>query len=401
MQMGTKWLLAGAGVALLALLGWAFAPRPVKVDLAEVRTGLFEAGIEEDGKTQVVQRYQVAAPLAGRWLRPTLEAGDAVQAGQVMGQIEASLAPLRDARSRAELAAQAEAAEAALGRAQARLAAAAAALALAQKQEQRSAALGAQGFVAGAQHEDAALALKAAEAEQRSAQAERHMAQHALEQAQAALGAVQAGAARGRVDAFELRAPVAGQVLRMHQPSETLVALGTPLIELGDLAQLEVVAELLSTDALQIQPGQPVRIERWGGPAVLQGRVLRVEPGAFTKVSALGVEEQRVRVQIGLVSPPEQRRGLGDGYRVGVRVLTQQRPDVPLVPVSAVFPLPGAAAGRHAVFRFEGGRAQLREVKLAGRNEREAWIGEGLKPGDRVIVYPPQGLLDGARVKPR
>jgi HlyD family secretion protein len=194
---------------------------------------------------------------------------------------------------------------------------------------------------------------------------------------------------------------VAGQVLRVQQPSEAMVGLGTPLIELGDVGQLEVVAELLSTDALMLKPGQPVRIERWGGPGVLQGQVERVEPGAFTKVSALGVEEQRVKVQIALSSPPEQRRGLGDGYRVAVRVLTRQQDGVLLVPVSAVFPMPGAEPGRHAVFRADGGHARLTEVKVEARNGSVAWIGKGLDAGARVIVYPPQGLADGARIKPR
>jgi HlyD family secretion protein len=394
--------MAAGGVAVLvALLAWAFAPRPTLVELGEAKTGHFESGIEEDGKTRVIARYQVSAPLAGRWLRPTLEEGDAVKAGDVIGRIEPTLSPLLDARSQAELAAREQAAQAAQPRAAARQAAAEIAVAQAQKNLERAEALAKQGFVAASNRDDARLALQAAQQELRSAQAEVQIARHELQQTRAALGAFGASQGSGSARPFDLRAPVAGQVLRVQQPSEAMVGLGTPLIELGDVGQLEVVAELLSTDALMLKPGQPVRIERWGGPGVLQGQVERVEPGAFTKVSALGVEEQRVKVQIALSSPPEQRRGLGDGYRVAVRVLTRQQDGVLLVPVSAVFPMPGAEPGRHAVFRADGGHARLTEVKVEARNGSVAWIGKGLDAGARVIVYPPQGLADGARIKPR
>ena len=401
MQAKTKWMVGGGVVVLAALLAWAFAPRPTLVELGEAKTGHFEAGIEEDGKTRVIARYQVSAPLAGRWLRPTLEEGDAVKVGEVIGRLEPTLAPLLDARSQAELAAREQAAQAAQGRAAARQSAAEIAVAQAQKNLERAEALAQQGFVAASNRDDARLALQAAQQEQRAALAEVQIARHELQQARAALGAFGAAPGPAGVRPFELRAPVAAQVLRVQQASEAMVALGTPLIELGDISQLEVVAELLSTDALQLRPGQAVRIERWGGPGTLQGKVERVEPGAFTKVSALGVEEQRVKVQIALSDPPERRRGLGDGYRVVVRVLTQQQDGALLVPVSAVFPLPGAEPGRHAVFRAEDGHARLSEVQVQARNSSAAWIGKGLEPGAKVIVYPPQGLVDGARIKPR
>lgn len=400
MQAKTKWMAAGGVMVLAVLLAWAFAPRPTLVELGEARTGHFESGIEEDGKTRVIARYQVSAPLAGRWLRPTLEEGDAVKAGDVIGRIEPTLSPLLDARTQAELSAREQAAQAAQARAAARLAAAEIAVAQAQKNLERAEALAKQGFVAASNRDDARLALQAAQQEQRSAQAEAQIVRYELQQARAALGAFGA-AGQGTVRPFELRAPVAGQVLRVQQPSEAMVGLGAPLLELGDVGRLEVVAELLSTDALQLKPGQPVRIERWGGPGVLQGQVERVEPGAFTKVSALGVEEQRVKVQIALASPPEQRRGLGDGYRVVVRVLTRQQDGALLVPVSAVFPMPGGEPGRHAVFRVDAGRARLNEVQVEARNSSDAWIAKGLDAGAKVVIYPPQGLVDGARIKAR
>jgi HlyD family secretion protein len=397
MQVRTRWMLVAAGAALLALLAWALAPRPLTVEVAAARAGRFELGIEEDAKTRVLDRYVVSAPLAGRWLRPALKEGDSVEAGAVLGLIQPLPAPLLDARSRAEASARAAAAAAAQPRAVARLGAAEVGVAQAEQALKRAEALAAQGFVSPSNRDDARLALQAAQQERSSAQAEVHIARHELAQARAALDAVDSGSSRS----FELRSPVAGQVLRVLQPSETMAAMGMPLIELGDVSHLEVVAELLSTDALQVQPGQAVRIERWGGTGVLQGQVSRVEPGGFTKVSALGVEEQRVRVQVRLLSPPEQRRGLGDGFRVSVRVMTRVQDGALLVPVSAVFPWPGGEAGRHGVFAVVDGRARLTEVQLAGRNASVAWVAKGLAVGDAVIAYPPQALVDGQRVRAR
>jgi HlyD family secretion protein len=176
------------------------------------------------------------------------------------------------------------------------------------------------------------------------------------------------------------------------------VALGTPLLELGDTAKLEIVAELLSTDALQARPGSPVVIDRWGGPGTLQGRVRLVEPGAFTKVSALGVEEQRVKVLIDITSPIDQWRALGDGYRVGVRIVTQSAEGALKVPVGAVFP---RREGGMAVFVIDGGRARLHPIDVAARNGSEAWVRSGLEAGVEVIVYPPPQVADGQRVRAR
>ena len=188
-------------------------------------------------------------------------------------------------------------------------------------------------------------------------------------------------------------------MLRVLQASEGTVALGTPLLELGDTARMEIVAELLTTDALQTTPGTEVRIERWGGPTLLEGRVRRVEPGAFTKVSALGVEEQRVNVLIDITSAPEQWRSLGDGYRVGLRLVTLAMPKALVVPVSAVFPrtdAPGMAA-----FTVQDGKARITPVEVGGRNGALAWIQGGLAVGAQVIVYPPPAVRDGVSVKAR
>jgi len=239
------------------------------------------------------------------------------------------------------------------------------------------------------------LSVQAAQKELEAAIAGEHVARHELEQARVALGI--SGSRSGAPAPFDLKAPVAGRVLKLHVSSEATVALGAPLIDVGDVGRLEIVAELLTTDALQAKAGSPVRVERWGGPTVLQGRVRRVEPAAFTKVSALGVEEQRVNVLIDLLSPPEEWAALGDGYRVGVRIVTRSEAQVLTVPVGAVFPHgPG-----FAVFVAEGGHARLTPVRVVARNAQSAWVDQGLRAGQAVVLYPATGLQDGARIELR
>lgn len=394
----STWIIGGsAALATAALLGWAFAPRALEVEVASVSEGPFETSIEEDGKTRLRDRYVVSAPLSGLLGRIVLREGDAVDAGTVLATLTPVLPALLDERTRREQQLRVEIAQAQRQRAAAREEGAKVALQQARNELQRSEQLARQGFVAPTKLDTDRLGLQAAQKDLEAAVQERHVAVHEIEQARAALLAMTTpGPGRG----FPLRAPVAGRVLRVVQASEGAVALGTPILELGDTARLEVVAELLTADALRAQPGSRVRIERWGGDGELQGRVRRVEPGAFTKVSALGVEEQRVRVLIDLSSPPEQWRALGDGFRVGVRIVTRSLAKVVKVPVSAVFPVPEGEGGM-AVFVLDGGRARQVAVKLGARNGSEAWIEAGVQPGAQVIVYPPAATRDGLRVKPR
>jgi HlyD family secretion protein len=396
MKRKTQLIAGVAGVALLALLAWAFAPRPLAVEVARVTSGPYEQAIVEDGKTRLRERYVVTAPLAGRLARITLREGDAVESGAVVATLAPVLSPMLDERSQREQAARAEGAQAAVQRAAAGVERARVALEQARIELKRSEQLAQQSFIAPTKLDADRLALQAAQKELDVASQARHVAEHELETARAALLAVRAPP--GVAASFVVRAPVAGRVLRVVQGSETTVALGTPLLEIGDTSQLEIVAELLTTDALQTPPGARVRIERWGGPGVLEGRVRRVEPAAFTKVSALGVEEQRVNVLIDLTSPPAMWQALGDAYRVGVRIITLAQPSVLRVPVSAVFP---RAEGGMAVFVAEGGRARLVPVDLGGRNGSEAWVRNGVAAGTEVIVYPPAALRDGERVKAR
>lgn len=399
------WIFGGlATAALLALLAWAFAPRPVPVETATARVGRFERTVDEDARTRVRDRYAITAPLAGRVSRIALREGDAVEHDATLATLTPALPPMLDARTEAQLAARVETADAAVDRAAARIARARTALAQARNTLRREEALARDRFIAASQLENDRLAVRAAEQELESAKEDHHVAGHELEQARAALAA----ARDDDVGAFAVRAPVSGRVLRVSQTSEGMVALGAPLLELGDTAQMEIVAELLTTDALQATPGMPVRIERWGGPKPLAGRVRRVEPAGFTKISALGVEEQRVNVLIDLTAPREDWRALGDGFRVGVRIVVVARDDALLVPVSAVFPRPGAGGDEEvagarpmAVFAIRDGRARLREVAVGGRNGSDAWIVSGLRDGERVIVYPGDTVADGVRVEPR
>jgi HlyD family secretion protein len=401
MQHNTKIGIGVAGFVLVALLAWAFAPRPVDVEVASVASGRFETTIDEDARTRLLDRYVVSAPLAGRLARIGLREGDAVEAGQIVATLTPTLSPMLDARSIAEQRARVDAAAAGVQRARTRIAAARVALELARTEQRRTEQLAQQGFVAPIKLDTDRLAVQAAQRELDTAVEGEHIAGHELQLARAALAAVGGPQAEG--NGFALRAPVAGRVLKIVQGHEATVALGTPLLEIGDTAKLEVVAELLTSDALQAVPGRPVRIERWGGPADLQGVVRRVEPSAFTKISALGVEEQRVNVLIDVTSPREQWTALGDGFRVGVRIVTRSEADALVVPVSAVFPRP-AADGRpagSAVFVVDGRRARLKDVTVGGRNASQAWITQGLQPGETVIVYPPAAVDDGVRVRPR
>jgi HlyD family secretion protein len=192
-------------------------------------------------------------------------------------------------------------------------------------------------------------------------------------------------------------APIAGLILRRAQESEAVVAAGAPLVDIGTLEDLEIVSDLLSTDAVKVKPGASVLIDRWGGEGQLAGRVQRVEPAGFLKVSALGVEEQRVNVIIDFVDPRERRASLGDGFRVEVRIVVWEQKDALVAPTSSLF----RADGEWAVFVLDGDRIRRRIVKIGQRNEQSAEVLEGLTAGDRVVAYPGESLTDGAKVRPR
>jgi HlyD family secretion protein len=402
MKKRTLLILAAALVAAVALFGWAFAPRPAPVETARVDRGRFESTVDEDARTRLRERYVVSAPLAGRLARITLREGDPVASGATVAVLSPTLSPMIDERARQQLQARVGSAEAVVMRSGARIERAKVALEQARNELARSEQLAAKGFVAPTKLDADRLAVSAAQKEIDASEQDRHVAEHDLGQARAALGAVRPG---GEGRPFEVRSPIDGRVLKVVQASEGTVAMGVPLLEVGDTRRLEVVAELLTTDALRTKPGDRVVIDRWGGPQPLEGRVRRIEPAAFTKVSALGVEEQRVNVLIDIASPYETWQALGDGYRVSVRVVVQSVEDAVRVPVSAVFPEPRPAgedgAPRWAAFAVRDGVARRVSIDAAARNGVHAWVRSGLEPGEQVIVYPPPALRDGDRVRER
>ena len=408
------WIAGGSAAVLLALaVVWAFAPRAVEVELVPVTQSAFETTIDEDGKTRLADRYVVSSPLAGKLARITLKEGDAVEADMALALLTSALPAMRDERTLRELQARVESAQDNVQRAQTRIARSQVSLDQARNEFRRSEQLAQQGFIAPARLDTDRLASLGVQREMELAAAERRIAVHDLEQSRAALGATREPAAGAVQRSFTVRAPSAGRVLRVLQTSEGVVTLGAPLFEIGDTHRLEIVSELLTTDALAARPGSRVMIERWGGPVALEGRVRSVEPAAFTKVSALGVEEQRVRVVIDMTSPQAEWQALGDGYRVSVRIVTLAEEKAIQVPVSAVFPMPAdskskesdngaaATAPRFAVFVADEGRARLVPVALGARNGSTAWIRSGLVLAQQVIVYPPTTVRDGVRVKAR
>lgn len=403
MKKNRKMIYAVAFVGVLsALLLWAFSPRPIPVEMATASQGRFELSIEEYGKTRVRERYTVSAPLSASIARISLREGDLVQAGDVLALLTPMLPPMLDARTLQEQSARVEAGDAMVSLANTRIERARVALQQASMERSRSEKLASDRYISASKLDMDRLAELAAKKELDSAKEEQHVAAHELQQAHAALRAVQQPSTAAGKSIFTLQSPVSGVVLRLLQQSESTVALGAPLLEIGDTKNMEIVAELLTTDAVQAKPGTPVQIERWGGKGILKGYVHRIEPAAFTKVSALGVEEQRVNVLIKITSPYEHWKKLGDGFRVSVRIITLIKEKVLRVPVSAIFPkTQGNGPAAYAVFVVRDDRANLESVDVGARNGKDAWIKSGLKSGDQVVIYPGNTVKEGVRVMAR
>jgi HlyD family secretion protein len=425
--MKTKLIIAALLAGVLALLVWAFVPSALDVETALVTQGRFERTVQEDGKTRVRDRYVISAPLTGRLDRLSLKHGDSVQRMAVVALLWPADPALLDARSRAEQAARIGAMEAVLARARANRLRAVVALEQARNELKRTEALARQGFVSPNQNETGRLTMRLREQELESARQEEEAARHELEQSKIVLKqfspdqnqdqnqnkdqrrlapvtadltpaqVAQAQVKKEAGRATPIRAPVSGKVLKIVQQSEATVQAGAALMELGDPSKLEVAVDILTEDAAQIRPGTRVQLANWGGPETLEGRVRLIEPAAFTKVSALGVEEQRVNAIIDITSPVEKWLTLGDGFKVDVRIMVQVVENAIKVPVSALFP----TGARSALFVLDNGRARQVEVDVAARNGIEAWVAKGLTPGTRVIIYPDSKLSDGSRVRVR
>jgi HlyD family secretion protein len=395
-----RFALWGVLALLLAVgLVFAFWPRAVPVDLATVERGPLLVTVDEEGETRVRDVHVLSAPVSGRLRRIEAEAGDEVVAGEtIVAQIEPIDPTLLDVRSESEAKATVRAASAARDTAAAEVQRAEANLAYAQTELARQQNLMDRGAVSQRDLDAARREFRTTRAALETARAAFQERIFDLDRAQARLVSPIDTHKRGAdCECIPLRAPVSGRVLRVMRESEGPVQAGDPLLEIGDPSDLEVVVELLSADAVKVQPGARAILEEWGGGEPLEARVRRVEPYGFTKVSALGIEEQRVKVILDFVEPREKWQALGHGYRVEARIVLWEGDDVLKIPLSALF-----RDGDHwAVFEADDGTAHLREVQRGRHTGLEAEVVSGLEAGERVVLYPSDRVSDGVSVVPR
>ena len=380
------YVLALLGVA--GLLWFLLAPVPVLVETAVASLGPLQVTVDEEGETRAHDRFVVSAPVGGRLARVDLEEGDAVDINEVVARIAPR--PL-GSRERAEQVARLTAAEALQQQADDMLLHAKADSEQASRESARAKQLSEKGLVspqAAEQAENAAVTAR------NELDAARHKAEAAAAEVRLARAGLMANGNGGNAadNLLEVRSPVSGKVLRILEKSERVVEAGTPLMVLGDPSRLEVVADLLSSEVVKVSPGMPALLDNWGGNKALHARVRRIEPYAFTKVSALGIEEQRVNVVLDFVDPPGP---LGDGYRVDVRIIVWQKDKVLRIPASAVFRYQTG----FAVFVVDHDRARRRAVQIGHHGEFDVEVIGGLEANERVIVHPPNELNDGALVR--
>jgi HlyD family secretion protein len=395
-----RWITWGAvgGVITLGLV-IAFRPRPLAVDLVAVERGSLMVTVEDDGLTRVHDVYVISAPVAGRMRRVTLRAGDQVAARKtVVAEIEPTASTFLDARSEAQARADVQAAQSAEQLARAEVQMAQAEFEFARRDYERARELIAKGTISQRDLDDAERTWRTRQGSLLTSQAALDRSAYQLQRARAELvSPAQSRASGGSCACLALRSPVDGEVLRVLQQSEAVVAASTPLVEVGDPRDLEIAADLLSADAVKVRAGQRVVIEGWGGEGPLAGRVRLVEPFGFTKVSALGIEEQRVNVIIDLASPRAEWARLAHGYQVEVHIVLSELDDIVHVPLTALF----RDGQQWAVFVESGGRARLRRVQLGQRNGTVAQILEGLDAGERIVLHPSDRVGDGVRVAAR
>lgn len=379
----TRRIAVVSSIALSMLLLLVLRPAPLPVDTGRASYGPLEVSLEDEGITRVIDRFIVSSPVSGRVLRSRFVEGDSVQAGMTLASV---LPPGQNAREYREATSLAGSASATVQEALARVRQVGVQLAQARLKAVRYDNLWREGAVSKESREMAAEEASVLEKQLLAASASLRSAR------------LQASAAEARIDrgidgtAVELRAPVDGRVLRILEKDEKAVQAGTPLVEIGNPRLLEVVIDVLSSDAVRVKPGDPVYVEDWGGDGVLRGAVRRIEPAAFTKTSALGIEEKRVNV-IAMLEKPEPR--LGDNFRVQAKIVTWRSERVLRVPVSSLF----RGESGWALFVVEGGRAKIRKVKTGMRGADFVEVLSGISDGEQVIVHPPNELKEGMRVK--
>jgi len=381
----------------------AMRPAAAEVDLAEATRGDLLVTVDEDGQTRIRERYVVSTPLAGRLVRIALKPGDEVKAGETqITTLEPTDPQLLDARARALAMARVKAAEVAQEQARTMVEDARKRQSLAQADRDRAERLFKKNGTSPQNYEHAVFEAQSAAAALRSAELGVQIAEFELQQANSALllsgDEDDPGSAGNDGTRFPIAAPIDGRVLRVFQESSTVVQAGARLMELGDPSDLEVEVDVLTTDAVKIHPGAEVSLEHWGGGSTLRGKVRLVEPSAFTKTSALGVEEQRVWIIIDLTEPQDTRAALGDGYRIEARITTWEGKDVVKIPSGALF---RKTPETWAVFVADGEVAIQREVETGQSNGIETEIIKGLNPGDKVILHPSDQITDGAKIRAR
>lgn len=391
-----RWLIVIVVVAaVLALIGYGFLPRPTAVDVAKVSRGPLTITVEEEGKTRVKDRFIISAPISGYVRRIALDPGDFVTRGQTVAELEPLRSAVLDPRSRASAEAEVSSAEAALKSSEESAHARSAEAEYARENRQRMKNLYAMGYVSKDSMEQAESEARRSHANLLSAEAAVRAARSAVDKARASLLYSAEGSRGGKTVA--VHSPVQGRILKLHRESEGVVNSGDPLIDVGNLDKLEVYVEVLSANAVKIKPGTSVLFERWGGDSALRGKVTVVEPGGFTKVSSLGVEEQRTLIRADITSLPEEWQRLGDNYRVDASFIIWEGRDVLQIPASAVF-----RRGKDlSVFVFRDKKAELRRLQINHRNGLTAEVVSGLAEGEMVIVHPDESIKDGSRVKQR
>ncbi len=391
-----RYLYWGIGLALLIMaVFYALRPVPVLVDVAVVQREPMEVTVDEDGVTRIRERYVISTPLAGRLQRISFDVGDDVTAGTtIVARMEPTSPTLLDPREVAQARARVRAAERKLEASKASLAKAEAAVQFAESEMGRVRSLRDRNASSDLEFETRELEFRQSTEEARAAGFAVDIAVYELELEKAAMLLTDPDANGSSVMELSIKAPIDGRILRIYQESTAVLVAGSPLVEIGDPSDLEIVADVLSRDAVRIHAGNPVRLEHWGGTQPLIGRVRLVEPSGFTKLSALGVEEQRVNAIIDLVDPPDARPTLGDNFRVDCRIAVWRGEDVLQVPTSALFRI----EGDWHVFIASGGIAKKIPIDIEHTNGQYAQVTGGLEPGQRVIVHPGDKVQDGVHV---
>ncbi len=384
-------------VAVVLATGYGLLPRAADVDLVNVSRGPLQVTIEEEGRTRLKERFVISAPVSGVMRRIEAKVGDPVQKGQTIVVLEPLWSQALDPRSRAEAEAGVSAAMAALKAAQEKERAAAADADYLEKRLERITNLHTSGYVAKDQFDQAFSEVKKAQAVRHSAEAAVNVARFELDRTRVALQSFTSRKSTESHPAVNISSPITGTIFRIHRESEGTVSAGEPLMDIGNVENLEVRVEVLSSDAVRIKKGTPVLFKRWGGDDPLSGAVRIVEPAGFTKISSLGVEEQRVLVIADILSPPDTWRVLGDGYRLEAHFVILEAKDVLQVPNSALF-----RSGKDwAVFVSDNGKARKRLVEVGQRNGFTAEILSGIQENDKVIAHPDEAISDGSRIQSR